>query len=258
MTAPRAGTSNVPRLPPELLGSVPRDVRLTGGGMAVAAVAIAVAVGAIVVAIVMSIVYSQAGGERQLREREGVAVDAEVVQVVVRRGESPRRVVTYRYDVNGRSYTGRTTLRKSDRRDMTRGAPVGIEYVSSNPEQSWMAGYAPAGFPLWVIPLTVVSMLVTSAAIVRSVRRQWILLSEGRVAQARVTGLKKVHSDKRRAYRVSYEFRILSGATQTSRCEVGKAPPPIGATIPIVYHRDRPEWSAAYPMQLVRPGRLVN
>jgi len=258
MITPAAGTSNLPRLPPELLGSVPRDVRLTGGGIAVAAVAIAIAVGAIVVAIVMSIAYLGAGGERQLREREAVAVEAEAVQIVMRRGEGPRRVVTYQYDVNGHSYTGRTTLRKSDRRDMTRGAPVRISYLASDPAQSWMEGYAPAGFPLWVIPLTVVSMLVTAGAIVWSVRRQWILLTEGRVARARVTALKKVNSDKRRAYRVSYEFQTLSGAMQTSRCDVGKAPPPIGATIPIVYHRDRPEWSAVYPLQLVRPGRLVN
>ena len=86
-------------------------------------------------------------------------------------------------------------------------------------------------------------------------RRQWILLSEGRVAQARVIGSKKVSRDKARAYRVSYEFQTLSGAKQTSRCEVGKTPPPIGAMIPIVYHRDKPPWSATYPMQLVRPER---
>jgi hypothetical protein len=130
--------------------------------------------------------------------------------------------------------------------------------MPSHPEKSWMIGYGSASFPLWMIPLTVLSLLVTAAAIARGVRRQWILLSEGRVAQARVIGLKKVHKDKRTAYRVSYEFQTLSGARQESRCEVGKAPPPVGAVIAIVYHRDKPKWSAAYPMQLVRPGRLVN
>ena len=92
----------------------------------------------------------------------------------------------------------------------------------------------------------------------RSVRRQWILLSEGRVAQARVIGTKKVRRDKRTAFRVSYEFQTLSGAKQTSRYEVGKTPPPIGTVIPIVYHRDKPQWSAKYPFQLVRPGRSGN
>jgi hypothetical protein len=95
-------------------------------------------------------------------------------------------------------------------------------------------------------------------AVARSVRRQWVLLTEGRVARARVIGTKKVRSDHGTRFRVSYEFQTLSGATQTSRCEVGKTPPQIGAVIPIVYHRDKPQWSAAYPFQLVRPGRFGN
>jgi hypothetical protein len=169
MTAHPSGKSDLPRLPAELLGSVPRDVRLTVGGFVVAAVAIAIAIGAPVAAIFMSI----------------------------------------------------------------------------------------AGSPVWTIPLTVLSLFATAAAIARSVRRQWMLLSEGRAAQARVTDVKRVHKDKRKAYRVSYEFQTISGATQASRCEIGKAPP-VGAVIPIVYHRDKPEWTAAYPLQLVRPGRLVS
>jgi len=255
MTANPVRKPETPRLPPELLGSVPRDVRLTAGGIAVAGVAIAIAVGALVAAIVMSIAYTQAGAERERREREGVAVEAEVVQVVPRRGEHPRQVVTYRFEVDGRSYSGRTTLRENDRRDMTRGAPIHITYLTSQPERSWVAGYRPAGVPLWMIPLTTLLLLVTAAVIARRVRRQWILLSEGRVAQARVTDFKQVHRDKRTAYRVSYEFETLSGAKQTARYEIGKRPPPIGTVMPVVYHRDRPQWSAVYPLQLVRPVR---
>lgn len=121
-----------------------------------------------------------------------------------------------------------------------------------------MTGYEPAGFPLWTIPIVALSLLLAAAAVAWSVRRQWVLLSEGRVAQARVTGTKKVRHDKRTAYRVSYEFQTLSGAKQTARFEVGKTPPPIGTVMPIVYHRDKPQWSAAYPLQMVRPGRLVH
>jgi hypothetical protein len=258
MTAHPSAKSDTPRLPTELLGSVPRDVRLTGGGLAVAAVAIAIAIGALAAAIFMSIAYARTSDEWMLREREAVAGEAEVVQVIARRGEPQRRDVKYRYYVDGRSYTGQTRLRKGDRRDMAQGSVVPIAYVASQPEKSWMVGYRSTGFPVWMIPLTVLSLLATAAAISRGLRRQWILLSEGRPAQARVTGLQTVHNDERRAYRVSYEFQTLSGATQTSRCEVGKAPPPVGAVIPIVYHRDKPDWSAAYPLQLVRPGRLVN
>ena len=244
------------RLPPELLGSVPRDVRLTPGGFAVAVTAIALAIGALASAIVMSVAYARSESDRQLRARDSGTADAEVVQI--ERGEEQRRTVTYRYEVDGRLYTGAARLRSSDRRDLKTGAPIRIRYLASRPQTNWLTGYEPGSFPLWVIPLVALSLLLAAVAVVRSVRRQWVLLSEGRVAQARVIGTKKVRRDHHTAFRVSYEFQTISGAKQTSRFEVGKTPPTIGTLIPIVYHRDKPQWSAAYPFQLVRPGRFGN
>jgi len=252
MMSPSGATADL-RLPQELLGSVPRDVRLTGGGIAVASLAVAAAVGALLAGIVISAIYVRASAERQLRVRDGVEAEAVVVQVVEKRGDGPHRVVTYRYNVDGGSYTGRTALRNSDRRVFGPGAPIRIGFVPAQPDRSWMIGYEPSTFPLWVMPLTMFSLVAVAAALVRSVRRQWILLSEGRPARARVAALKKVSSDKGKRYRVTYEFQTISGARQRSRSDVSKTPPAIGATIPVVYHRDQPEWSATYPMQLVRP-----
>lgn len=243
-------------VPPELHGAIPRDVRLTAAGRVLVAVAITNAVAAFITVIVMSVAYARAAEERQLRERAGVSATARVEQVVWRRGEHPRRIVTYQYDVGGRNYVGRVTLHEDDRRDIARGTPMRIEFVPSRPEASWVAGDRPSPFPLWVIPLAALSLLLIGSLVARSVRRQWILLMEGRAALARVVGFKRVQRDKRRVYRVSYEFETLSGAKQTARCEVGKTPPPIGTVIPIVYHRDQPTWSAMYPLSLVRPVRV--
>lgn len=248
-------TLPAPQLPIELLGAVPREVRLTAGGIALAVVALALAVGALVSAIVMSIAYARAEGQRELRERASIAVDAEVLEVARRGGERPRRIVTFRFEADGRTHTGRTTLRRSDQRSVSQGALIPIAYVPSHPEMIWVIGYEPDRFPLFMIPIVSVSLLVGATCIARGLRRQWGLLSEGRAAQARVTGHKKVHRDKRHVFRVSYEFQELSGATRTSRYEVGKNPPPIGTIIPIVYHRDNPQWSAMYPLQLVRTVR---
>ena len=256
MTAGRAETAATAVVPPELLGSVPREARLTGGGIALLAVALAFALAAPVAAIVMTIVNARIDAARELRDRESLAVDAEVIGVALRRGEHPRRVVTYGYDIDGRRYTGRATFGEKDRRELTRGAPIRIEYLPSQPDESWIAGDRPAGIPAWVFPLVALPLLVSAAAIGWSVRRQWILLSEGRAAQARVIAVKRVVRDHGRGFRVRYEFRTLSGAKQTSRCDVGKPAPPIGALIPIVYHRDQPAWSARYPLTLVRTRRL--
>jgi hypothetical protein len=255
-TADPVATPEMSLVPPELRGTIPRDVRLTAAGSVLVAMAIAAAAAAFVTVIVLSVVHYRAAKERQLRERAGVSATARVEQVVVRRGEHPRRIVTYRYDVGGRSYVGRVTLHENDRRNIARGTPMRIEFVPWRPEASWMAGDRPSGVPIVLIPLTALALLAAGAVIARILRRQWILLSEGRAALARVTGFKKVQREhKRKAYRVSYEFKTLSGARQTSRCEIGKAPPPIGSVIPIIYHRDQPTWSATYPLALVRPFR---
>ena len=113
----------------------------------------------------------------------------------------------------------------------------------------------PRGVPLWVIPLIPASLLVAVAGIARGLRRNWMLLSEGRAAQGRVISQKKVHRDKHTAYQITCEFRDLSGALHTMRYDVMKAPPAIGAELTIVYHRDDPRWHAVYPLRLVRPVR---
>ena len=151
--------------------------------------------------------------------------------------------------------SGRVVLRERDRRAFAAGGPIPIGYVRSRPDESWAAGYEPDTFPLVLIPLVSIALLSGAAAITWGVRRQWVLLSEGRVAQARVTGQKKVHSDKHQASRVSYEFQTLSGSTQKGHYDVGKNPPPIGTIVPVVYHRETPRWSTAYPLQFVRPSR---
>jgi hypothetical protein len=94
MMSPSAATANL-RLPQELLGSVPRDVRLSGGGIAVASLAVAAGVGALLAAIVMSAIYVRTSAERQRRERDAVTAEARVVQIQARCGDGPCRIVTY-------------------------------------------------------------------------------------------------------------------------------------------------------------------
>ena len=113
----------------------------------------------------------------------------------------------------------------------------------------------PRGVPLWAIPLIPASLLVAVAGIVRGLRRSWMLLSEGRAAQARVVNQKKVRRDNRTAYQITCEFRDLSGAIHTMRYDVMKAPPSLGSEMTVVYHRDDPRRHAVYPFRLVRPVR---
>ena len=239
----------------ELSEITPRDVRLTRSGIAVIAAAIGLTVAAIASALFMSAAYTRSEDRRQLREREKRGIEAHVVDVGRRRGDGRERFVTYSFEVGGRSYTGTAKPRDRDWRTLSKGAGVSIEYLPSHPEVNWIVGYKPGGFPVWMIPLVSISLLVAAALTARSVRREWTLLSEGRMAQARVTALKRTQTDKRRGYRVSCEFQDLSGATRTAQYDTGKMPPAIDTLVAIVYHRDNPRWNATYPRRLVRPAR---
>jgi hypothetical protein len=114
---------------------------------------------------------------------------------------------------------------------------------------------APGRFPIGIMVLIPISLLVLTVVMGRSVRRQWTLLSEGRIAQARVTKHQRIRLGEQNGYRVSCEFHDLSGAVHTARYDTRKNPPPAGAVVPIVYHRDNSNWSAFYPLRLVTPTR---
>ena len=237
-------------MPSELAGMVPRDVQLSSAGRIVAALVAALTMAALGAALGMSIAVAR-GGER----RERALVDAPTVAVERTRGDHPRRIVRYGFEVEGRSYQGRTRLREGDRRDLFQGTLVPVEYVISDPKVNWIRGYEPRGVPPWAIPLVSGSLLAVAALIARGLRRSWRLLSEGRAVEARVLSQKKVRRDKHTAYEITCEFRDLSGATHTMRYDALKAPPSVGTALTIVYHRDDPRWQAVYPLRYVHPTR---
>jgi hypothetical protein len=239
-----------PAFPSELTGMVPRDVRFTSAGIAVVAIVCLLVLGALVSAILLSIDVARA---RHPRERASTL--AQTVAVEVRRGEHPRRGVSYRFEVDGRAFAGRATLRERDRRDLFEGGTIQVEYIRSDPSMNWVTGYEPRPVPAWAVPLVAGVLIALAGAIAWHLRRDWVLMSEGRGVQGRVIGQKKVHRDKHTAYQITCSFQDFSGATRTMHYDVAKAPPAAGTPITIVYHRDNPRWNRVYPLKFVRPAR---
>ena len=254
-TKPTGEAPAAVRIPDELQGSIPRQVRLTRGGAALAVTAVVMAVGALVSAILMSIAYQRDQRERQVRSRDTVIVPAEVAAVRVTRGDHPKRVITYRYEAGGRLHTGTTSVGEKTHREVKAGSTIDVGYIPADPAASWMAGHEPGGMPLVAVVLVPIGLALGGVAMAMGLRRQWILMMEGRPALARITEYKKVHRDEHHAYSVRYQFKTLSGGTGTGSFEVGKNPPPVGTVVPIVYHRDNPRRTARYPLHLVRPER---
>ena len=240
-------------LPAALLKATPRHVRVSalGGLMLVTAVVLVVAgMGG---GIVLGRRAEIAGRHLALFASERIVTAGDVIQLRKRGGGNDYRVTAhYRYTARGEELMGETTLRRAERERYVVGSPVAVWYLASDPEASWLDGYAPRpqpGWPATAVPLVCVA---SALALIKAVRRQSKLLAYGRPAMATVTKVEKKRTDKGTVWMVHYEWSTLSGATRTGKYQHGKKQVPgAGALIPIVYDRDNSFRHSKYPMSFV-------
>jgi hypothetical protein len=239
---------------PALPASRPRPVRLTGTGWFVAVLGMLLLAGAPVAGFWL---HATAVRDRTLRkaiDKEGVRVTAVVSDLIRTRGNEPKYYAVYRYSAGGQVHQGRANLNQSYWTGLSVGNTFPVRYLPSEPGRSWLLGREPGGVPFWVGPLAALCLAGSGMIPWYAIRRQWMLLAEGRPAQAQVTASKKVRHQHGSYYRVRYEFRTMSGATRSGRYDSRKGPPASGTTIQVVYNPDWPEHSMPYPFALVRPA----
>ena len=231
--------------------STPRDVRLSVGGRLVTGLALLLAIGTLPVFLLLLHKRAETHHLAEQFEREAVQVEARVLTVGRPSGDDGERRVTYQYQtLDGRQYDGQVRLKRRERPELKAGDSLSVRYLDS---KSWVGGRAPGRMPELVMLLPLV-LLIGAGGLLYVVQRQRSLLAEGRVAEATVTGAKKVDDgESGRHWRVSYEFRAFSGARTTGHFDAKKNPPAPGTKVTIIYDRNRPSRSARYPLQLVRP-----
>jgi hypothetical protein len=132
---------------------------------------------------------------------------------------------------------------------------VPVQYVLSEPDESWLQGYGSRSLPFWLVIAVPGLLLLCIVPLIVLIRRQAALLRYGRATLARVTNTKKKNLGDHNTWRVEYEWKLLSGAIHSGRHDSGKNPPLVGASIPIVYDRDNPKRHSAYPLCLVKIAR---
>jgi hypothetical protein len=244
---------SAPRPVPELPTSRPRPVRLTGAGWFLAALGMLLLAGAPVAGFWL---HARAVRQRALREaidKEGVRVTAVVSGLTRTRDKSPRYFVNYEYSAAGQLHQRRANVSRTYWMQLRVGSFLTVRYLPADPGRSWLRGQEP-GTPFWQGPVVALAMIATGMFPWYAIRRQWMLLAEGRAAQAQVTVFKKARQQHGTHYWVSYEFRTMSGATRTGRYDSQESPPATGTTIQVVYNPDRPEHNMPYPLALVRPA----
>ena len=240
-------------VPPALLKAAPRDVRANASGRVMLIIAAALVVGGVMGGVAL-------GGRAAIAQRriglfasERIVTAGDVIRLQKRGGGNDHRIIAhYRYTARGQEFMGQTTLRRAERERYALGSPVGVWYLPSEPEQSWLDGYAPRSEPSWPATAVPIACGVTALVLIQLVRRQSTLLAYGRPAMATVTKIEKKRTDKGTFWMVHYEWTTLSGATRTGKYHHGKKDlPAIGAEIPIVYDRDNSFRHSKYPMSLV-------
>jgi len=239
---------------PLQLAPVPRDVRLTANGKAAMGVAIMLAAAAVATVIGLTILRAHQVAARTRIARDGVAAQAEVTRVTRTRGDDPRTDVVYQYAASDGAHEGAARFSQRAGRNISEGGRLAITYLRSDPSRSWAVGREPGVLPVLVIPAIALALLLIAGAIAWHVGRCRELMTEGRLAQARVLESTRVTGQHGGVYRLRYQFTTLSGATITGKVERGRTIS-VGETIPIVYHRENPNWNSLYPLSLVTPDR---
>jgi len=235
-------------------GTVPREVRLTASGWVVVAFAVVLAAGAVAAALGLPLQRASDLAERDAFERERLVADATITSVRIERNkENRRRVVDFRYTAAGGEYEGSARFERNDPRETVEGGHLQIVYLPSQPSRSWVLGRRPGVLPMWLLPIIPTALLLAAGGLAWGVRRQQVLLSEGRFTTARVTSYKKVQGSHGHSYRVTYEFTTLSGSKVTAKTDRTLAQDT--TTVAVVYHRENPQWNAIYPTSLAAPVR---
>lgn len=248
-------------IPSELIGPLPRKVRITGSGAWILFIALAAVVFAL-----LSFSWGAINLDRQMTRRvtlrrEGSIVAGQVSRI--RRGKNMDHV-DYNFNVNGKEYTGTADLPWQLRRDVERSSDaLPISYLPQDPDVNHPAGWE-WSFYYW-IPLKtdlvhlpdfstesqffMVALMATAIGIVfaLSLRGERKLLANGVAAAGVVT---KCTPGSRGSYFLRYEFHAEDGSLTKGKC--GGDRRDVGARLCILYLPHDTSKSQLYPTQFYR------
>jgi hypothetical protein len=241
--------------PPELSRSAPRDLRLTSRGRVLIVLAWLIGSAALPCGALLYRVARQEFDAAAAFEQHAVSTTAVVDRLWRKKGDGNPTFAAFHFNAGEARIAGEARMRRSEWQELRVGAPLAVRYLPDDPRQWRIAGARRSGLPFWVAYLIPALLIGVSLACAGEVRRQRVLLSEGRVAPARITSLKKHHGAHGAAHNeIAYEFPLLDGGTATGRASATKSSA-VGGTIAVVYDPDRPGRSRPYPFSLVTPHR---
>jgi len=242
--------------PAGLPRSAPRDVRLTGGGRVLMGLAWLLAAAAIVAGGLLYREASSQAAKLTAIDQRGVVTSAVIDRAWRKTGDGKPAFASFHFNANGTRISGETRMQVDAWRELRAGSIVRVRYLPEDPSRSILDGARLKRMPIG-IPF-VVSGLMSSFALlcVFAISRQRSLLTDGRLAPAVVTGLKKHSSSHGSSHQeMTYEFPLLGGGVAIGKATASKTST-VGTTIVVVYDPDRPGRNHPYPFSLVTPNQM--
>jgi len=237
------------KAPRELARSTPREVRLTGQGMALAVLGLLFVAGALAIAAFLGAKSSRETADRRILDEQGIRGQAVINRVWRGADKEHPPMVSYEFTMNGSVYRHTTRAPMKVWQTLAPGQTIAIRYLPSRPQNNTPDDWEGDGpLPRWLPPMLSGMLLIPALVLPWIIRSQRRLLSEGRVAMGIVK--KSRRSKDGRVY--SYDFtlpegRVVSGRTHSKRLKLEP-----GAAITVIYDPEKPRRNALYPLDLVR------
>ncbi len=235
--------------PRELRLSRSREVQLSGGGKALAALGFLLAAGAVAALVGLQTLVRAEMREIELLRAHGIETTGQVVRIIRDQEKKSSYRLVYGFQVGEAAYDRRVQVTAATARGLPVGSSLAVRYLPSDPAINYPSGWRQKTMPAWLPPLAGLGLLALSWLPAHALRSQRRLLAEGRPAPAVVT---RHHKDQH-GVTIHYEFPLLSGARCAGKSGPMKKPPEIGSQICIIYDPDQPSRNSKYPFSLVEP-----
>jgi hypothetical protein len=226
-----------------------RPVRLSGAGLAMAALSAIFVIGGLILGNLLWNQSRRENDELTQLENQGAQAQATIVRLWRSGGKENTPRLSYRFEVDGQVVTGSTRVARKKWATLHVGDPIPVRYVPTNPAINHPADWSGNKTPMFLVALVPGMFAGFAGLFWIMIARQSRLLREGRPAPAIVTRTRR--TDK--TVIVNYEFRLLSGATRKGRSSAGrKHIPAEGSIVCVLYDPDNPKRNALYPFQFVK------
>jgi hypothetical protein len=236
--------------PEELNRSVPRPVRLTGGGILLCLVSVFLIVAAGDGSLWFVQEHRRQASEIRRMFEEGRETEGVVTRLWQSHGKGPRYHVLYRYSANGVEYDARPTdVEEQHWTSLQVGGPIAVRYLPSDPGNNILSADPPRTLPLWFPIIMFPVFCGTSAFLILVILRARRYLAYGQPAPACVT---RVSGRPGAETTVGYEFPLGEGRTGHGRYSVQSHPPPEGSVVCVLYDPGNPSHNISYPIPLVK------